>query len=481
MFLILQGINNNILQIMKIRKIYFLAVSVLSLAVSACKDDSSDYDYSGFTDALAQSFQLGNNSNVAPNLSDVYFTINQYGRVLEGNTLTGDSLVGEIFNADSLPVGANTSKLIANIGFSDPSKVTLYTATDTLEYSATDSIDFSQPVIMEVIARNGINKKFYEVKVNVHKQVPDSIHWEDYVNNPLSDAGTILDQKAVTLGNTVYWLINTAEGTALYTAPTTNLKTWAKESVAIAAGADLSTLTTFANNLYVVGGDKKLLRSADGANWGVVSESASFVNLIGEYNQPNTAAQFIALVENGGTYYFAYSTDGQNWTQDAAVPARFPLSGYSNPIQYYGGTTQRIVVVGGKMANGQLTASSWNYDGVNPWQEFKQTRLPMIQGASLIGYESDPRTQDTYWMLINGEIEYGNYSKEVYVSANKGISWMAVDTLYNMPANYEARAFSSVYVDDNFFINVLGGENAKGEINQLWRGRLNKLAFIPVE
>lgn len=481
MFLILQGINNNILQIMKIRKIYFLAISVLSLAVGACKEDSAEIDYSGYTDALVQSFKLADNSNVAPDLSAVYFTINQYGKVLAGNELTGDNLVGEIFNADSLPVGTKTNRLIAEIGFSDPLKVTLYTASDTLEYSATDSIDFSKPVLMEVIAHNGINKKFYEIKVNVHTQVPDSLHWEEYVNNPLADAGTIIDQKAVTLGNTVYWLINTAAGTALYTAPISDLKTWTKEAVSIAAGADLSTLTTFANNLYLVGGDKKLLRSADGANWGVVSESTSFINLIGEYNQPNVAAQFIALVENGGGYYFAQSTDGQSWTQGAAVPARFPLSGYSNTVQYYGGTTQRIVIVGGKMADGQMTSSSWNYDGVNPWQEFKQTRLPALQGASLVSYEEDPRTEGTFWMLINGETNKNTYSKAVYVSANKGISWIEADTLYNVPANYQARAFSSVYVDANFFINVLGGENASGELNQIWRGRLNKLAFKPVE
>ncbi|MGL4293855.1 MAG: DUF6242 domain-containing protein [Bacteroidales bacterium] len=469
---------------MKIRKIYFLAISALVLAVSACKDDKQEIDYSGYTDALVKSFKLADNSKVAPNLSSVYFTINQYGKKLPDNKLTGDSLVGEIFNADSLPVGTNTSKLIAEIGFSDPKKVMLYTASDTTEYVSTDSIDFSKPVIIEVLAGNGVNKKFYEVKVNVHHQVPDSIHWEEFIDSPLADAGKIMSQKAVNLGAQMYWLIRNASGVVLYTAPVSNLKSWTKHTTSGVQSADLTTLSVFGNDLYVVDSNGSLLKSADGENWGVVaegSETLRFTNLIGEFNQLNATAQLIALTQNKGDYYFAYSTDGISWKQEGVVPARFPLVGYSNPVQYAGGTTQRIVIVGGKMASGQLTSSSWNYDGINVWQEFRQPSLPQMEGLSLVSYETDPRVKDTFWMLLNGETASGKFSKEVYVSPNKGISWTKADTLYTMPANYDARAFSSVYVDSDYFINLLGGENNQGELNQLWRGRLNKLAFKPVE
>ena len=481
MFLILQGINNNILQRMKIRKIYFLAISALTLSLGACKEDSTEIDYSGYTDALVKSFKLADNSKIAPNLSSVYFTINQYGKVLPDNKLTGDSLVGEIFNADSLPVGSNTTKMIAEIGLSDPKKVTLYTASDTIEYTSTDSIDFSKPVLMEVLAQNGINKKFYEVKVNVHKQVPDSLHWELYVQDPLADAGRIQAQKAVVQGGEMYWMVRTASGVNLYTAPASNLSAWSKHAVVLPQQADLSTLCSFANNLYLVSESGALLRSSDGESWGVAVESVKFKNLIGEYNQPNAAAQFIALTEEGGTYYFAKSTDAVTWSKGEAVPARFPLTGFSNPVQYYGGTTQRIVVVGGVMANGAYTSSSWNYDGVQPWVEFTQSILPAMQGASLITYEQSPSTKDTFWMLLNGETADQKYSSAIYVSPNKGISWIEADTLYTFPKDYQARAFSSVYVDSNYFINLLGGTDNTGELNQIWRGRLNKLAFKPVE
>ena len=483
MFLILQGINNNILQIMKIRKIYFLAISVLSLALGACKEESSVIDYSGYTDALVQSFKLADNSNIAPSLSSVYFTINQYGKVLPDNSLTGDNLVGEIFNADSLPVGSKTNRMIAEIGFSDPLKVMLYTASDTIEYSATDSIDFSKPVLMEVIAHNGINKKFYQIKVNVHNQVPDSLHWQQYVANPLADAGNIIAQKAVNLGNVMYWMVNGDAGVVLYTAPVTDLQNWTKAAVTLPEPADLATLSTFANNLYMVSTDGSLLRSADGQNWGVASDAMTFKNLIGEFNKPNAAALFLGLIQNktNGGYYYAQSADGVSWTQSDTLKANFPLTGYSNPQQYFAGTRQRIVIVGGLTSKGVPTSSTWNYDGVQPWQEFSQSVLPAVQGASLISYEDSPGKEDTFWMLINGKNATNQYSNDIYVSADKGVNWIVADTLFNFPATYEPRAFSSVYVDANYFINILGGESAKGELNQIWRGRLNKLAFKPIE
>jgi hypothetical protein len=468
---------------MKFRKIYLFAISVLSLAAaSSCESSSSEADYSAYTDALVQSFVLSDNDSVADDLSSVYFTINQYGKVLADNSLTGDNVVGEIFNADSLPVGTKTDKLLAEIGFSDPSKVTLYTASDTIEYSSTDSIDFSKPVIMEVIARNGINKKFYEIKVNVHTQVPDSLHWEDYVANPLGDVSVIGSQKAVVVGSMAYWLVSAPSGAAtVYTATVPGMSTWAKSSASLPETADVNTLAKFDGNLYMVAKSGNLLRSANGADWGVASEAMTFVNLIGEYAQPDADAYLIAIVSQNGAYHFANSTDGTTWTLGAALDSNFPLSGYTNPISYYGGTMQRLAIVGGKKADGTLTASSWNFDGVNPWQEFKQTRLPKMQGSSVIAYETETKYPDSFWMLMNGVTADNTYSKVIYTSSNKGISWDAVDTLYTMPAGYEARAFSSVYVDSNYFINLMGGRNAGGELNQLWRGRLNKLAFKPLE
>ena len=468
---------------MKFRNAYLIVLAVFAWAVASCSDSSSsEVDYSAYTDALVQSFVLSDNDSVADDLSSVYFTINQYGKVLSGNAITGDNLVGEIFNADSLPVGTKTDKLLAEIGFSDPLSTKLYIGSDTMDYVATDTIDFSNPVILEVIARNGVNKKYYEIKVNVHTQVPDSLHWEEYVANPLSDITIIGQQKVAVIGSTAYWMVSTPSGvTSAYTSAVPGMKTWVKASASLPETADINTLATFDDNLYMVSKQGKLLRSANGTDWGIAAEQPTFVNLIGEYAQPDEEAYLIAIVNDGGTYRFAHSFDGTTWTIGDALPTNFPISGYSNPISYYGGTMQRLVLVGGKNAAGSLISSTWNYDGVHPWQEFASTRLPQMQGSSVIAYETETKYPDSFWMLMNGVKADNSYSKVIYTSTNKGISWDVVDTLYTMPTLYDARAFSSVYVDSNYFINLMGGRNSGGELNQLWRGRLNKLAFKPLE
>lgn len=467
---------------MKIRKIYFLAFSALAFSLGSCDKDSEEtIDTIGYTDALVNSFMLSDNAAYAKNLSGYYFTINQYGEKLADNTLTGDNLVGQIFNADSLPVGTKTSKLIAEIGFSNPSKVMLYTASDTVEYDATDSIDFSSPVLMEVIAANGVNKKFYQIKVNVHKQVPDSIHWVLYQNNPLSDAGQIVSQKAVTVGSSIYWMIENAAGVSLYVASTDDLTRWDKRDVKISQVVDLSTLCVFNGSLYLIS-DGQLIKSTDGTSWSVASQAYQFKNLIGAYDRTEKGSELIGIISDGGNYLFASSSDGTTWKQGESLDLGFPINGYSNILRTPKGdkgSMPRITIMGGVTSKNELVTGGWSYDGSN-WFPFQDGDIPALKGASMVKYQSVEK-KDSCWMLMGGELATGKYSSDIYLSGDNGVSWNKTDSLITFPANFNARAFMSVYVDANYYINLMGGKAASGELNQIWRGRLNRLAFRPVE
>lgn len=460
---------------------------VIASVFGACNDDNdTTYDTTGYTDALVSGFKLPDNDNYAENLSDVYFTINQYGKVLTDNALTGDKLVGEIFNADSLPVGTITKSLLAKITFSSASKVVLYTATDTTDYSETDSINFSKPVLMEVTAANGINKKYYEIKVNVHTQTPDSLQWSSYVEEPLADAGEIVAQKAVRMNATLYWLVSNRAGERyIYTsAAEGDLKQWNKMTCTGLTDADIRSLCAFRGNLYVVTTAGQLLKSSEGASWTAVSTSVTLANLISAYGFDEENSQLIGIIQNGGKYYFGYSLNAADWTTGDELSATFPITGFSNPIEYTSGNAsapfRMLTLIGGKCADGTLTGHAWSYDGVNPWFEY-QSSLPALQGATVVAYESDPRTSDTFWMMLGGQLRDESYLTQLYISYNKGISWKKAPTSYAYPQDYKAFAYSSVYVNSNYFINLLGGKNDTGVLNQIWRGRLNQLAFTPVE
>ncbi|MDO5572182.1 MAG: DUF6242 domain-containing protein [Bacteroidales bacterium] len=465
---------------MNIKKIYLLALTLLGFTFFSCKDDNTTDDLSGYTDALCTEFVLTDNSNIMDDLSEVYFTIDQYGILEDGR------MVGQIYNADSLPVGTKVSKLLAEMTFNSPKKVMLYTsAKDSVEYSSTDSIDFSNPVTMKVTAYNNINVKYYTLKVNVHKQVGDSIDWQNFVSEPLSNAGIISSQKAVSFNGNVYWfVVNELNQNLLYTAAADDLKNWNRSTLTISGNPSMNLLSlkVFENAMYMLSENGNLYKSTNASTWNIVNTGKKFVNLIGSYTYSLSEKQFIGLVKDGEKIYFSYSNDGENWANNGEISSTFPISGYTDGAQYSGGTASTVnglVIVGGRYQNGYLSNYTWAYDG-NNWASFKPGPFMGLEGATLVTYENDPRYSNTFWLLIGGKTNLG-YTNNIYYSSNKGVSWSLVSEKFTFPSSHQARGFSSVYVDSNFFINLFGGEDKSGQFNQIWRGRLNQLAFTPVE
>ncbi len=485
---------------MKVRNIYILMFSAAAVMFSSCKDNDNndDYDYSGFTDALVKEFTLLDNNDIRDedsvviDLESVFFSINNYGSVLPGNEITGDSLVGRIYNADSLAVGTPINKLLADIQLRDATDVELYTVNDTLEYSIKDTIDFTQPVIMKVTARDKKTVKFYDVRVNVHQQVGDSIDWKERVANPLDDvSGQVEAQQVCELGENLVWLLQTASGVSGYEASKDDMTVWTKQSVSGADGLEVATVRIIDGSLYGISSGK-LLRSDNGTTWVEVA-SNNFVTLIGEYKVSDTETKFIAVVENSGTYSFAYSMDGSTWEADKEIKANFPIKGSSLPVQYFGGTTERLVIAGGETADGTLTSSVWSYEvdflnGDNNWQEFPQYNIEGYKNASLIKYTNErgaiystTTIDSNMWMLFGGETASGELITQIYTSPNKGVGFFEALPSYDFAEGYTVRTKQSVFVSNDLNINIFGGVDQSGDfINNIWKGRLNKVAFRPL-
>ncbi len=467
---------------------------------SSCKDNDNDkdYDYSGFTDALVKEFTLLDNNDIRDedsvviDLESVFFSINNYGSVLPGNEITGDSLVGRIYNADSLAVGTPVNKLLADIQLRDATDVELYTVNDTLEYSIKDTIDFTQPVIMKVTARDKKTVKFYDVRVNVHQQVGDSIDWKERVANPLADvSGQVEAQQVYELGENLVWLLQSASGVSGYEASKDDMKVWTKQAISGADGLDVATVRIIDGSLYGISSGK-LLRSDNGTTWAEVA-SNNFVTLIGGYKVSDTETKFIAVVENSGVYSFAYSMDGSTWEVDKEIKANFPIKGSSLSVQYFGGTTERLVIAGGETADGTLTSSVWSYEvdflnGDNNWQEFPQYNIEGYKNASLIKYTNErgaiystTTIDSNMWMIFGGETANGELITQIYTSPNKGVGFFDALPSYAFAEGYTARTKQSVFVSNDLNINIFGGVDQSGDfINNIWKGRLNKVAFRPL-
>ena len=86
---------------------------------------------------------------------------------------------------------------------------------------------------------------------------------------------------------------------------------------------------------------------------------------------------------------------------------------------------------------------------------------------------------DSKLFMIGGITSSGKASKEIYTSEDNGVTWNLQDTLIVLPNTYGARGYASIYVDKEQFMYILGGKtsNNSNVLDQIWRGRINRLAF----
>ena len=121
---------------MKKQKIYFfLCIAALFLSGISCNSTEDDViSYTVSESVRVSGFSLAANDSVLAHLDTIFFTI--------------DLNKGQIYNADSLPVGTDVSSLIANISFDNVAQAKIYmdkgdpAKNDTIDYIAnpTDSI-----------------------------------------------------------------------------------------------------------------------------------------------------------------------------------------------------------------------------------------------------------------------------------------------------------------------------------------------------
>ena len=149
-----------------------LTVTAAALSFGAC---NSDDDITNETNlpysCQLLNFALSADSSVCQSLDTVFFSI--------------DQLSGEIFNADSLPMGSNITRLVPRITVATASVLEIYepregkadSVHNYIEHPG-DSIDFSRgPVRLRIVSADGQSSASYSVRVLVHKSNPYTLTW----------------------------------------------------------------------------------------------------------------------------------------------------------------------------------------------------------------------------------------------------------------------------------------------------------------
>ncbi len=479
--------------------LYLLVSLLLAGIFSACNEDvEQTVTLNNNVNCEVSSFSLKRNDSVLTRLDSVYFAI--------------DLVRAEIYNADSLPVGTRTSALLVDVGTESASACNLtyrIHGTDrdtTVNFidSPNDSINFADgPVMMEIVSRDGSARRTYQVKVNVHKTVPDTLSWDDKNVRKLPTAlgGAITAQKTVMFGGKPHCFTTDGRSVSIAVIDDAFAMTYTAKTVAFPSGADVTSVASTSDALYCNDAKGNLYRSADGHAWTATGTKMTYI--YGGYG-----SRLLGALESSGSWkHITYPA-----TDERAVPAGCPVHGTSDIVEFTSkwNISPTAVIVGGRDADGNVTGDAWAYDGTT-WGRLSNNPIPAAWGVAMFPYNTpkvDTRTwrvtEQSVLVAMNGLMP-GKDGKTVsqdtvYVSRDFGISWSKADASLQLPATMPRVGGADILVIDHTlhatpaarviapieewecpYIYMFGGFKADGTlVPEVRRGVINRYTFKPI-
>ncbi len=481
----------------------------IALVFTACEDDDPKSSLTGLTN-----FSFMADSNI-PGLENIQFTIDQ-----TNHTIT---------NADELPYMTDVSALVAEFEAIDNTIVTVGTVE---QVSGVTENDFSSPVNYIVTAEDGVTQITYQVIVNVSQVNPEGVSWVKEQAAVTGDKyetvksiyfngkhraifGSLINKVATTkyyvsedgkswteasideanfpVGKDHGLVVNNGKmyicgylkvvdpwglGDPAYYQPGNPKEIWvsadgetftkAESTYTFDGDKVRSSIFSFNNNIWVVGGNKQVFSNYEGG-----------INGDNHMTGPQSLSDKI------------HSTaDGSTWTDHSEVlPAAEPDNNVEGALRRYAASVvhgDKMFMIGGQIGNGALSNEVWSSADGLIWSKVVPTGLTPRMGAAAISYDNK------IW-LIGGQTALGVCTSEILVSEDNGATWTAPEEDALLPAEFTPRAGHSAYLDSENKVWIVGGysavdtstENAEtGEmkyseertsLNDVWSGKLNKL------
>lgn len=414
-----------------------LLSAVISAGCNSEKDSEPDYE-SAISVAVTK-FSLSPNARVMTNLDSVYFSI--------------DLERGIIFNADSLPMGTNISKLVPVITY--PSTVTSAIIemkggslrTGTIDYvkSPTDTVDFTGDVTLTLATSDNLLSRSYIIKVNVHKSVPDSLMWDKNAISPLpSRKPSPRGQKSVVCNNKVICMIEESDNSLTLSSNANPSKNnWMRTLIVPGFSPRIRTLTSNGSSLFILSENGSLMISSDdGENWS--DTGRRWYNIIGNFGN-----EILGISEDSSNQYLFDRYPRPVEFEPTILDNDFPIDDISNfstlttkwtpePIGFFCGGRRR----------GEISDVTWAYDGVQ-WGNISNRPLPPLTDCLIIPYYNYRKTSASWiqteynvWLCIGGRYADNSINNDVYISYDNGVNWAKADSLLQLPA-YVAAGYSA--------------------------------------
>ena len=464
----------------------FVVLLSAALLMVSCLESDDYSDYVFYSDTAITSFSLGTLKQTVWTKASDGVTDSSYVADLDasGYDFYIDQLKKEIYNPDSLPKGTDAAHVLCNISSKNGGIVLLVhkniEGEDSLAYySSSDSIDFTEPREFRVLANDGMALRSYTVRVNVHKEHPDSINWHDM---GVCQAFTSMTggMKAAVLPSRLLGFGSDMTGTSVYSTSTSGSLAWERLETNISLdGNACSNVVVKGDYVYTIDGGT-VVRSADGKTWTAVGGTGIRQLLAaGKHN--------IYAIDADGDMA-ASADDGATWAKDGVIGdmSMIPTDNvnYGSFALSTNDDAERVIITGNRdMDNSAFAEDSvamvWSKieeysDGSRkhswmPYNENNGFRLPRMASLGVTVYGDI--------LLALGGRGLGTSTAEAfahfYVSKDNGLTWHADDSYY-LPENFtngDGDVFTMTADSDNYLWIICGGTG------QVWRGRLNRLGW----
>lgn len=447
-----------------------LSFLLMSIAISSCLNSDDNYEYS--SDATIRAFGIDTIGK------GIYYKF------------TIDQLKREIYNVDSLPVGADTIIDKILIDTLTTSGIYITSGLNDTVFNMSDSVDLREPIKLKVHAADGITTREYIIKVNVHKQDPDSLIWREMSSLPSPISGR---QRSVILKENL--LVYTSPTTA-YRSPISNPAKLQWESITVnnlPDDAKLTSIVNFNDQLYITTRSGEALQSADGINWTTVDgmQDMRMVTFIAGIPGDNVTGNKKALAGiftgEDGNYFCTRNVNETEWVKGTdIVPFDFPLDNiYSTVFTNASGIKQTVIVgnIARPRADEEIATTTvpwFSMDGQD-WVDMSSPSeaCPGMSNPSIMYYGG-------YFYMMGGTFE------SIY-SARVGIAWYETGKKFRYATektvvpgkdeddkDIETVTYKNLFKDKGDYSLTIDEKNYIWIVwndGTVWRGRQNKLGF----
>lgn len=466
---------------MKGKFVSFTLLLATILMFASCLNSNED-EVTFYNDTAITSFSLGTINQTVHATKKNSDEDSTYTTTFDGSaySLYIDQRKGLIYNVDSLPCGADISKVVVTVGTKNSGIATIKNVdSDTVKYiSSTDSLDFTTPRTLYVYAQSMQSRRQYTVTLNVHKEVGDTMIWHE--KPACTELGTLQGMKALVAGK-LFVVGKQGDKTAVYAS--TDAESWALASTLSNADAYKGCITN-GSSLYAMV-DGKLMKSEDGAAWTEVATVGNTITkLLGAARSSLYALGTDRKIKVSNDHGATWTDDKMEENADLSLVPDENVSMVTLPLKT-NDNMYKVVLVGASTADNGTTEQVWTkiVDESNDGHSFEWTSLsqesnryaaPRLAGFTAFAYDGGIAA-------LGGSGEGGNTTtafKQFYFSQDNGITWKSHKEMIfpkNFTTDCDPTSFA-ITADSANRIWIVSGTNGK-----VWCGRINRLGWARQE